>query len=76
MADDLSELYRSSMERCRHWLAVKIRPPEEEFARAAGRTRRRSGVKNGPDASFSLLGMEVDLIRPMVRLVRHVRSHE
>jgi hypothetical protein len=57
-------------------LAVKSAQREENFAQAAGRNGVDRVVKMGRMHLFSSPWDGVDLIRPMVRLVRHVRSQE
>ncbi|PYV10006.1 MAG: hypothetical protein DMG23_09110 [Acidobacteria bacterium] len=57
-------------------LAVKSAQREEKLAQAAGRSGVDRVVKMGRMHLFSSPWDGVDLIRPMVRLVRHVRSQE
>ena len=57
-------------------LAVKSAEREEKFARAAGHNGVDRVVKMGRMHLFSSPWDGVDLIRPMVRLVRHVPSQE
>src|SRR6266851_4694543 len=57
-------------------LAVKSAEREDKFAQAAGRNGVDRVVKMGRMHLFSSPWDGVDLIRPMVRLVRHVRSQE
>jgi hypothetical protein len=57
-------------------LALKSAQKEERLAQAAGRSGVDRVVKLGRMHLFSSPWDGVDLIRPMVRLVRHVRSQE
>jgi len=57
-------------------LAIKSAEREEKLARAAGRNGVDRLVKMGRMHLFSSPWDGVDLIRPMVRLVRHVPSQE
>jgi hypothetical protein len=57
-------------------LGVKDAQREETLAQAAGRRGVDRVVKLGGMHSFSSPWDGADLIRPMVRLVRHVRSQE
>lgn len=57
-------------------LAVKSAEREEKLAQAAGRRGVDRVVKLGRMHIFSSPWDGMDLIRPMVRLVRHVRSQE
>jgi hypothetical protein len=77
MVDDLSEViskFDGTVQTL--GLAVKSAQREEKLAQAAGRSGVDRVVKMGRMHLFNSPWDGVDLIRPMVRLVRHVRSQE
>jgi hypothetical protein len=77
LVDDLSEVISKFDETVQTLgLAVKSAEKEEKLAQAAGRNGVDRVVKLGRMHLFSSPWDGVDLIRPMVRLVRHVPSQE
>ena len=77
VADDLTEVVCAFEETVQTLgLAVKDPQKEEQLARAAGCRGVDRVVKLGSMHAFSSPWDGADLVRPMVRLVRHVPSHD